>query len=69
MQLGQPTLAMRDISRVIPLLVGHNNLQGPGGIKIPLGQEPNQQQVHLRYGQGRRSRTKKKWANRQRVIW
>jgi hypothetical protein len=67
---------MREIRRVIPLLVVHNNLQGPGDVKIPLGQEPNQQQVHLRHGQGRRvffnrrrTHTKKKWANRQRVIW
>lgn len=67
---------MREICRVIPLLVVKNNLQGPDGVKIPLGQEPNQQQVHLRYGQGRRvffnrsrSRTKKKWANIQSVIW
>jgi hypothetical protein len=66
---------MREISRVIPLLVVNHNLQGPVGVKIPLGQEPNQQQVYLRYGQARRvfftrsrSRTKKKWANIQRVI-
>jgi hypothetical protein len=53
-ELGDPSLPMRDIRRQVPLLPVSDQVQRHLGIKLRLGQDPEQQHLHLGQGQARR---------------
>jgi hypothetical protein len=53
-ELGKPSLPMRDVRRMVaPLPVPHQ-AQYLLSVKLPLGQDPEQQHLHLGQGQTRR---------------
>ena len=53
-KLGDSSLPMRDIRRLVALLPVADQVQCHPGIKVPLGQDPQQQHLHLGQGQARR---------------
>ena len=74
-ELGDSSLPMRDVRRMVALLPVADQVQRHPGIKVSSGQDPEQQHLHLGQGQARRlffnlrrSRTRKKWARITKVI-
>jgi hypothetical protein len=52
--LGKPSLPMGDIRRMVPTLPVAHEVQDQLAVKLPLGQDADQQHLHLGQGQARR---------------
>ena len=46
-ELGEPSLSMGDIGGMVPSLPVAHEVQHLLGVKLPLGQDPEQQHLHL----------------------
>lgn len=53
-ELGKPSLPMGDIRRMVPTLPVAHEVQHQLAVKLPLGQDSDQQHLHLGQGQARR---------------
>jgi hypothetical protein len=52
-ELGNPSLPVGNRGRMVAPLPVTPQLQGPLGVKLPLGPDPEQQHLHLGQGQAR----------------
>jgi len=53
-ELGESSLSMGNIRRLVSLLPVTHEVQHQLAVKLPLGQDPEQQHLHLGQGQARR---------------
>jgi hypothetical protein len=52
-EVGKPSLSMRDVCRMVAPLPVLHQVQYLLSVKLPLGQDPEQQHLHLGQGQAR----------------